>query len=372
MAKQIASDAAEFFSDTVGPAVMRDDKKQMTDWIRPALVALAVVLSSPAAGADDEVESFYRGKTLQFTSAFAEGGLYSTVTRLVAEHLPRHLPGRPNGIAVSLPGAAGLRQMSHLANVAAKDGTVVALMYDNVPTSQVMQTDENIRFDARRFGALGSVGRGETALISVLKRSGVATLDDARVTPLVFGATGTSSGQFYLPHIMNKLFGTRFKIIPGYKTAAEIFLSMERGEIDAYSGAYEAILEGRPQWIAEHRFNWLAQLYDERPAQFADVPLLQELAQSPLDRGALRFLALARIPGKILLAPPGVPPARLAALRAAFAAMVGDPAFVADVGRTSQRLEPRTWQDAERVIRETVDTPPDVIAHVRELMKVAP
>jgi tripartite-type tricarboxylate transporter receptor subunit TctC len=234
-----------------------------------------------------------------------------------------------------------------------------------------MQSDESIRFDARRFGVLGSVGRGETALISVLKRTGVASLNDARRTAVVFGATGTTSGQYYLPSILNRLFGTRIRIIPGYKTMAEILLSMERGELDGVSGAFEAILEGRPQWVAEGRFNHLAQLYDARPAQFADVPLLQELAPAPIDQAAFRFLALARIPGKMLLAPPGVPAERLAALRDAFAAMVRDPVFVADVARTSQRLEPRTWQDAERIIRETIETPPEVVAHVRDLLKVA-
>jgi tripartite-type tricarboxylate transporter receptor subunit TctC len=330
-----------------------------------------LALASVPARAEDEA-SFFRGKTIQFTSAFAEGGLYSLVTRLVAEHLPRHLPGRPTGITVAMPGAAGLRQMNQLYNVAPRDGTVIAVMYDNVPMSQALATEDNIRFDARRFNALGSVGRGETALISILKRTGVVTLDDARRIPVVFGATGTTSGQYYLPNIMNRLFGTRFKIIPGYKTTAEIFLAMERGELDGISGAFEAIQEGRPQWVAERRFTQLAQLYDARPAHFADVPLLQELAQAPLDQAAFRFLALARIPGKMLLVPPELPPARLAALRAAFAAMIADPAFIADVGRTSQRLEPRTWQDAERIIRETVDTPPEVVAHVRELLKVGP
>ena len=120
-------------------------------FLRCWLVAVALVASP--AGADEA--AFYRGRTIQFTSAFAEGGLYSTVTRLVAEHLPRHLPGRPTGIAVSLPGAAGLRQMNQLYNVAPRDGSVIAVMYDNVPTSQAMQSDDNVRFDARRFNALG-------------------------------------------------------------------------------------------------------------------------------------------------------------------------------------------------------------------------
>jgi tripartite-type tricarboxylate transporter receptor subunit TctC len=342
----------------------------MASMPKASIIAVtAWLLAILPAGADEA--AFFRGKTIQFTSAFAEGGLYATVTRLVSEHLPRHLPGRPGGIAVSMPGAAGLRQMNHLYNVAPKDGTVIALMYDNVPMSQAMQSDESIRFDARRFAVLGSVGRGETALISVLKRTGVATLDDARRIPVVFGATGTTSGQYYLPSILNRLFGTRIRIIPGYKTMAEILLSMERGELDGVSGAFEAILEGRPQWAAEGRFNHLAQLYDARPAQFADVPLLQELAPSPIDQAAFRFLALARIPGKMLLLPPGVPAERLAVLREAFASMVRDPVFVADVARTSQRLEPRTWQDAERIIRETIETPPEVVAHVRDLLKVA-
>jgi tripartite-type tricarboxylate transporter receptor subunit TctC len=335
--------------------------------LRCALVAGLLMLAAAPAHADEA--GFFRGKTIQFTSAFAEGGLYSTVTRIVADHLPRHLPGRPNGIAVSMPGAAGLRQMNHLYNVAPKDGTVIALMYDNVPMSQALATDDNIRFDARRFAALGSVGRGEAALISILKRTGVATLDDARRTPVVFGATGTTSGQYYLPNIMNRLFGTRFRIIPGYKTSVEIFLSMERGELDGVSGAYEAILSDRPQWAAEKRFNHIAQLYDARVVEFADAPLLQELAAAPLDQAAFRFLALARVPGKMLLLPPDVPPARIAALREAFAAMVRDQAFITDVARTAQSLEPRTWQDAERIIRETIGTPPEVVAHVRELLK---
>jgi tripartite-type tricarboxylate transporter receptor subunit TctC len=286
----------------------------------PRIAMTAWLLAMLPAGADEA--AFFRGKTIQFTSAFAEGGLYATVTRLVSEHLPRHLPGRPGGIAVSMPGAAGLRQMNHLYNVAPKDGTVIALMYDNVPMSQAMQSDESIRFDARRFGVLGSVGRGETALISILKRTGVASLDDARRIAVVFGATGTTSGQYYLPSILNRLFGTRIRIIPGYKTMVEILLSMERGELDGVSGAFG-------------------------------------------------FLALARIPGKMLLAPPAVPAERLAVLRDAFASMVRDPVFVADVARTSQRLEPRTWQDAERIIRETIETPPEVVAHVRDLLKIA-
>jgi hypothetical protein len=259
--------------------------------------------------------------------------------------------------------------MNHLYNAAPRDGTVIGLMYDNMPITQVLAADDSMKFDARRFSALGSFGRGEPGLVGILKRAGVATIEEAKQKVAVFGATGTTSAQFYIPALMNRLFGTRFKIIPGFPTTPATYLAMERGEVDGAYGAVETILESRPQWIAEKRFNWLAQLNDVREGEFADVPLLEELARAPLDKAAFRLLALARVPGKPLLLPPDVPPARVAALREAFVAMLHDRAFITDVARTTQKLEPRTWQDAERVIRETVDTPPDVVAHVRELLK---
>lgn len=78
------------------------------------------------------------------------------------------------------------------------------------------------------------------------------------------------------------------KLIPGFPTTPQIYLAMECGEADGVYGAVETILENRPQWIAEKRFNWLAQLNDVREGEFADVPLLQELAQAPLDKAAFK------------------------------------------------------------------------------------
>ena len=134
--------------------------------LRCGLIALVLAFATPAC-ADEDVAAFYRGKTLQLTNAFAEGGLYSTLARLMTNHLPRHIPGRPNAIPIFMPGAGGLRQMNHLYNAAPKDGTVIGLMYDNIPITQVLQPDENLKFDMRRFAALGSLGRGEAGLVGI-------------------------------------------------------------------------------------------------------------------------------------------------------------------------------------------------------------
>jgi tripartite-type tricarboxylate transporter receptor subunit TctC len=335
------------------------------------LIALAMALAAGPAAAQNDVAAFYRGKTITITNAFAEGGLYSNLARIIAHHLPHHIPGGPNAVPQFLPGAAGLRQMNHLYNAAAKDGTVLALMYDNMPITQALAADNSVKFDLRRTPALGSLSRGEPGVVGILKRAGIATIEDAKHKEAVFGATGTTSAQYYIPAIMNRLFATRFKLIPGFPTTPHTYLAMERGEVDGIYGAVETIVESRPQWIAEKRFNWIAQLNDVRAGEFADVPLLEELAQAPIDKAAFKLLALARVPGKPVLLPPDVPAERVAALRMAFEAMLKDKAFIGDVAKTTQVLEPRTWQDAERVIRETIDTPPEVVARVQELLKAA-
>jgi hypothetical protein len=54
-------------------------------------------------------------------------------------------------------------------------------------------------------------------------------------------------------------------------------------------------------------------------------------------------------------------------LRNAFNAMLNDDAFKADYAKTTQTLDPRDWQDAARVIRATVETPPSVIQYAQGL-----
>ncbi len=332
-------------------------------------LALAIICSGLSLGAARamDLESFYKGKTIQVLNAFDQGGRYGVLARLVATHLPRYLPGRPNGVPQFMPGAAGLLQTNFLYNAAAKDGTVIGLLYDSMPTAQVLEP-ANVRYDARQFGVLGSINKGEAGVAAILKRTGIATVEDARKTPSVFGATGSTGGAYVVPMIMNWLLGTKIKVIPGFKTTGDIFLAMDRSEVDGIYGALEAVQIARPQWISQHEVNWLAQLHDVRAPQLPDVPMLQELATNDRDRNALQFLALARAPGKMFVAPPGVPADRLAALRAAFEAMVQDDEFKANLAKNKQVLDPRSWQDGTRIIRESIETKSEIIAYVKELM----
>lgn len=336
-----------------------------------ALAVATVALLAAAPARADDVAAFYKGKTITVYNPFGAAGTYGTLARLIAEALSRHLPGVPNGVVQFMPGGGGLRQANYIYNVAPRDGTAIGLMYDNTPTAQVTRGGRGVKYDARKFGVLGSINKGEFAMLATFKSTGIATFDQAKTKQAALGATGVGSAQYIVPLVVNRVLGTRFKLVPGYKSTGEIWLAMERGELTGIFTNYNTIAEARPQWIADKRLNWLAQLADRRSAQFPHVPLLQELATDPLDKAVFRFLAMSRIPGKILITPPGVPADRMAALRKGFVAMMHDAPFLAGLKKLRLAADPRTWQQAAQIIRETVETSPKVLARVDALTKPA-
>src|SRR5260370_31033034 len=65
----------------------------------------AIVASVFGTAAADE---FYRGKTVRLVVGTAPGGGYDLYSRLLAQHLPRHLDGQPTIVVENMPGAGTL------------------------------------------------------------------------------------------------------------------------------------------------------------------------------------------------------------------------------------------------------------------------
>ena len=90
-----------------------------------ALAASMCCLSGGQSLADPEVTRFYDGKTIQMIVGSGAGGGYDLYARMVARHLGRFVPGNPGFITQIMPGAGGVVGANYVANVAAKDGTVI-------------------------------------------------------------------------------------------------------------------------------------------------------------------------------------------------------------------------------------------------------
>jgi tripartite-type tricarboxylate transporter receptor subunit TctC len=368
--RRIAGVAGHRPSGETAAAHTREDKMQHSFRTGARACLFAAALSvAPAAGAAraDAVADFYKDKTITVLCPFGAAGGYGMVVRSLAEYMPRYLPGKPRAVPQFMPGGGGLKQANYTYNVAPKDGAVIALMYDNMPTAQTVQPERGVKFDARLFGVLGSISHGEVGVFGVFKSTGIVSMADAKAKQAALGSTGTSSAQYIVPNVANKLIGTNFRLVPGYKSTGELFLALERGELTGLFSNYATFVQMRPGWISEKKMNFLAQLADRRSADFPNVPLLQELVSDPVEKGVFELLSKSRIPGKITIAPPGVPEARLAALRAAFAKTMADPGFKAEMAKINQAVDPRPWQEALQIITDTVETSQDVVDRVRAL-----
>lgn len=338
------------------------------NWFRSACISVLVSAGCSTASAETP-ESFYGRQTVSIVSPFGEAGLYGVITRMLVRHLPKHLPGAARAVSQFMPGGGGLLQANYLFNLAAKDGAVIGILYDNIPSAQVLQP-EQAKYDVRKFGALGSINRGEIGILMLMARTGVSSLSDAKAKDVALGATGTGSAQYVVPIVMNRLMGTKFKLVPGYKSTGELFLAIEKGELGGVFTNVNTLFQARPDWFKKGSFNTIAQLAESRHRDFPNAPLMEELLENSQDKAVFAFLSKSRTPGKILVVPPGVPADRLAALRNAFVQCMSDKEFLEEAKKAALEVEPRTGEGAAQLMADTVNTPPSVIARVQALSQV--
>jgi hypothetical protein len=164
------------------------------------------------------------------------------------------------------------------------------------------------------------------------------------------------------------MLGAKLRVIKGYGSALEVNLAMEKGELQGRCGVSWSVLKNtRPEWIAEKKIDYLLQLSAEKDAELPDVPLIGEWVSDPTDRQALDLLLASPHMGIPFLAPPGLPPERVVALREAFDATMVDPELIAEAGRQRLDISPMSGNEMQALIKRLYDAPPSVVTRARAL-----
>jgi tripartite-type tricarboxylate transporter receptor subunit TctC len=331
--------------------------------------ALLSPLAARARALPVSDNDFYKGKTIMVITSTGVGGAYDVVARLVARHMPRHIPGNPTMIVENMPGGGNVLATNYMYNIAPKDGTTIATIHSAMPLQQVLNSG-GIRFDADKFDWLGSTGP-QNEVILVWHTAGIKTIEDATKKEIVLGGTGTGAGIVLLPMVVNNLLGTKFKIVVGYRTSEDVNLGMVRGEVQARAFSIGSITSQHPDWISEHKVDFLVQSGSRRDKALPDVPLLTELAKNDQQRRIFKLISSPPALGQPYVAPPGVPADRLAILRSAFAATLRDPAFLADAAKIRFTIEPMSADEVGQIVHDTVSAPPGIVAKAKAAMGIA-
>ena len=334
---------------------------------RIALAILASALAAPAAAQD--VASFFRGKTIQIICGFAPGGGYDLYARLLSRHIGKHVPGQPQAIVQNMVGGGTVRASNHVYAVAPKDGTVIAAVNQNMPMYSLLG-GQAAQFDARQFRWLGTIVASNGVLYT-WHTSGTKTIADAmkRETPL--GGTGPNSDSHIFPTLINKLLGTKFKVINGYAGGtALIHIAMERGEVEGRGGSTWASLKsGAAQWVAEKKLNYVIQIGLEKDKELPDLPLLGDLVTDSADKAAVELISLPTALGYAHWMAPGVPDDRFAAMRRAYMAALADPELLAEAAKMQAEIAPKSGEAIEILMKRAFDMPKPVLERTAHLLE---
>ncbi|MFN3891793.1 MAG: Bug family tripartite tricarboxylate transporter substrate binding protein [Beijerinckiaceae bacterium] len=337
--------------------------------IKRALLAagfgLAAVSLTGAARAQSVAE-FYKGNTIRIVIWAAAGGEYDIHGKIVSRHIGRHIPGNPAVVATQMTGGGGLVAANHVYNVAPKDGTTMGMMVSSLPFLQAIGLD-GVKFDASKFNWVGTLAPTQEGLVA-WHTAPVKKFEDLLTTEFVLGASGAGSTSVLTPTMINALLGAKIKIVPGYPGGSQINLAMERGESMGRWNTWSSWKTTHPDWIAQKKIVFLLTSALRKPKDLQEPPLLTELARNEDDRRIFELLATNAEMGRPIAATPGVPADRMAAILAAYRAMLKDPEFLADAAKLKIEIDPIIGDDLKAMAEKALSTPKHLTERVKKLM----
>jgi tripartite-type tricarboxylate transporter receptor subunit TctC len=336
-----------------------------------AFIGACAALAATTPTCAQSVADFYRGKRIMLVTSASVGGGYDQYARLIAKHMPRHIPGEPAIIVQNMVGAEGLRAANFLYNVTPQDGSVIGGLSRNTGLARFYDfNNAGIQFDVRKFHWLGSPQQ-EIGLFILSAKSGLRSIADLARREVTISSTARNSPSSIYSRILNAAIGTRLKPIEGYDGSQACLLAVERGEVDAHvSGGSSAPFRARiAPWLARGEAAVIMQMGMARDAAFPDVPTALEVVPTPLDRQRFEIAFAEQVMGRPFVLPPGVPRERIAALRAAFDATMKDAAFLDDAKLQHAEIDPVSGAEINALLDRVYAAPAEVTARIRELAK---
>jgi tripartite-type tricarboxylate transporter receptor subunit TctC len=329
---------------------------------------VAVLIATPFAAAQDN--DFYRSKTVTFYVGYEVGGAYDLYARTIGRYLGRHIPGNPTIVMSNMPGASTMVLGNYLAKLAPRDGTAfgavnAALIFDPLFAGSASKA----QFSGPDMTMLGNAVSA-AAVLFAWKTTGIESFADLKSKDLLIGAMTKTGDTYVLPAALKKILGLdHLRIVTGYPGTREAVLALERGEIMGRVWDMDGIRSTRPQWLTDGSIHLLAQLAPRKsPEVPASVPLAREFIDNEADRKALDVISMTTLMARPYLAPPGLPPDRVAILRKAFMDTFADQDFLADMRRAQANVLPMSGEEMQRAVQEAYGLPEASIRRIRDIL----
>lgn len=344
------------------------------------LAGWAIVVPTSLAAAAQSGD-FYAGKRLTIVVGLEAGGTVDTLARAFAVQLRKHIPGNPTIVVQNMPGAGGSTATNYLQERAAADGlTILYGPWD--PLAQALG-DQTLRVRYDRFDYLGGTGdiRVNYARTDTVPGGIKAPRDIVKADNVIVGALNKTDISGLLPKLALQVLGVRHRMIVGYRGGNDVFLAMQRREVQFHSTSISTFRGRNAAFVKSGEGIGIAYLVPverdgsyEKSRYVTEMPAFPDLYQEVHGRlpagpdwDALNWLTNQI--GEMTyvgFAPRGTPAAALAALRAGFEGASNDPEFVND--SIKRNGVPFTFVNVARgqaILRSLADVTPAVLATLR-------
>ena len=299
----------------------------------------------------------YRGKSVTFIADVREGSPYDLTARNVSALLGKYIPGHPTIVPENMPGAANTRAAEYLYNEAPRDGTVLLVAAPSIVLTQLLTP--TVKYRAEEFSWLGRI-TPLTQVGFVAHAAGVGSIENAKTRDVMVGATAPTTPAAMVPWALNRLIGSRFKVVRGYVGDTDLFIAVQRGEIDGI-GSVGLNAVSQRGWIAQKQIDVLYAISNKRLTALPNVPAVAEFAGNERDRAVLRLLTSMSDIGVTVVLPPKVPPPRVAALRQALVDLIKEPEFIDAERGIGIDVDPLSAADVGGIVSRVTGAPKDIV-----------
>jgi hypothetical protein len=340
------------------------------------LAALAAPTPLAAQGAD-----VYAGKTLRVIVGLEAGGTVDTLARAFSVHLRKYIPGNPAIVVQNMPGAGGWGATNYLYERAPPDGlTILYGPWD--PLGQALG-DQGLRARYHEFAFLGGTGdiRVNYARTDIVAGGLKTPRDIVKAEGVILGALNNTDISGLLPHLALDVLGVKHKMVVGYRGGNDVFLAMQRGEVNFHSTSISTFRSRNAGFIRSGQGIGIAYLVPvdgnggyERSGHVAEMPAFPDLYREIYGRlpagaawDALNWLTSQT--GELTyvgLAPRGTPAPAIAALRRGFEGASKDPDFIREtLARNGVPFSYIGIAGGETTFRALAEVSPEVLRTLR-------
>jgi tripartite-type tricarboxylate transporter receptor subunit TctC len=330
-----------------------------------AILVLTALAAAPAAASPEKV---LKGKNVSMYISSGAGGLNDTYGRLLAEYLPRHLPGNPKILPKNMPGAGSLKATKFLYTQAPRDGSAMGVVQRSVATQPLLGI-KGADHNPLEFNWIGSTA-SEVSVAVVWNFDKVKTIQDAMKQEVTVGASGVGNDGGAFPRVVNYFLGTKVRPIHGYVSGTDIILAMERGEVHGRFGwSWGSVKSREAERVKNGTIKVLLQMGLKKTPDL-NAPLILDLAKNETDRKAMEVIFAATTIGWPSLLPPKVPADMVKAYRDAYKATMKDAKFTEAANKRRLELDPVTGEEIQAIIANVYAASPEVIQRARSVFAI--